>query len=61
MADKMPPVPPANQSDKGNSERERRAAQAETLRKPDAKNAEQRGREDNKQQNTTHQGLQQDR
>lgn len=61
MAEKIPPVPPANQSHKGNSERERRAAQAEALRKPPTKEAEQRGREDNKQQNTTHQGLQQDR
>lgn len=61
MADKIPPVPPANQSDKGNSELERRAAQAEALRKPSAKDAEQRGRSDNVKQNTTNQGLQQDR
>jgi hypothetical protein len=61
MADKIPPVPPANQSHKGTGDGERKSAQAETLGKRPAKKAEERGREDNKQQNTTHQGLQQDR
>ncbi|MBR0645312.1 hypothetical protein [Plastoroseomonas hellenica] len=61
MADKIPPVPPANQSHKGPGEGDRKSAEAEALRKPPTKAAEQRGRQDNKQQNTTHPGLQQDR
>lgn len=60
MADKIPPVPPANSSDKGGSQDDRKAAQAETLKKPQAKAAEQHS-DEAMRQNTTNQGLQQDR
>jgi hypothetical protein len=62
---KMPPVPPANRSDKGPSElQERDAAKAaEDTSKPKGppENLAEQGRQGNINQNTHHQGYQQDR
>lgn len=61
----MPPVPPANRSDKGpgGDAREDAAADERTEARPGAKggNADQQGRSGNLRQNTTNDGHQQDR
>ena len=62
MSSRPPPVPPANRSPKGPGEPSK-AAEHDNLPFPDSRlrNIEQQGRQANIKQNTTHQGLQQDR
>ena len=61
----MPPVPPANRSDKGPSQSRDRdtgqAAQDTSKRKEPPDNVGEQGRQGNINQNTHHQGYQQDR
>ncbi|HLJ70431.1 MAG TPA: hypothetical protein VKU03_03880 [Roseiarcus sp.] len=59
MSHKTPPAPPANQSPKGPGDDKR--APAEQGRRESRAGAEKRGQEANIKQNTTNQGLQQDR
>ena len=59
MSHKTPPAPPANQSPKGTKD-EKGAPQRQGRPEPRA-GAERRGQEANIKQNTTNQGLQQDR
>ncbi len=62
---KMPPVPPANRSDKGPAQEQEHAAAKPALDTSKAKgppdNLAQQGRQGNIDQNTHHQGYQQDR
>jgi hypothetical protein len=62
---KMPPVPPANQTDKGpvtTPDREvRTEAQEAGAKKGPPENLAEQGRQGNIRQNTHHQGYQQDR
>jgi hypothetical protein len=61
---KMPPVPPANRSDKGPAQPLRdagQAAQDTSKSKGPPENLAEQGRQGNINQNTHHQGYQQDR
>lgn len=60
MSSKLPPVPPANRSDKGPGEP--REGRTEDPFVPDAsKDPDKKGQSGNTKVNTTHQGHQQDR
>jgi len=58
---KPPPVPPENQSHKGTGDPKSGDAHETRSAKPHRINPEQQGQQGNVKQNTTHQGLQQDR
>ena len=58
---KPPPVPRENQSHKGTGDPKSGDAHQAKSAKPHRTNPEQQGQQGNTKQNTTHQGLQQDR
>jgi hypothetical protein len=59
----MPPVPPANRSNKGPGKPSRNTAPTDATadKEPSARNLAEQDRQGNIQQNTTNQGYQQDR
>ena len=62
MSQRLPPVPPENRSDKGPSEPGAGNDQTDAnIPDPRHRNLDQQGRQGNIKQNTTNQGLQQDR
>ncbi|WP_374302363.1 hypothetical protein [Paracoccus sp. (in: a-proteobacteria)] len=62
MSQRLPPVPPANRSNKGPGEPAERAAPSDTgAPDPHQRNLAEQGRQGNIKQNTTNQGHQQDR
>lgn len=62
MSQRLPPVPPENRSDKGPGEPAAGNDQTDaTIPDPRHRNLDQQGRQGNIKQNTTNQGLQQDR
>lgn len=58
---KPPPVPTQNRSPKGTGEPKSESEQKKTQRHGEPKNPHQQGQQANTEQNTTHQGHQQDR
>ena len=58
---RMPPVPPDNRSDKGPQQKHEHAPQDTSREKGPPDNLAQQGRQGNIDQNTHHQGYQQDR
>lgn len=61
MTGKMPPVPPENQSHKGNGDSKQMSADQAPRGQQRAENADQQGQQGNIKQNTTNQGYRQDR
>lgn len=61
MANKMPPVPPDNQSHKGTGDRKQMAANQAPHGRQRVENPNEQGHQGNIKQNTTNQGYQQDR
>ncbi|MFC3629376.1 hypothetical protein ACFOM8_07945 [Paracoccus angustae] len=62
MAQRLPPVPPANRSTKGPGDPAKRGAPTDdAVPDPRQRNLDQQGRQGNIKQNTTNQGHQQDR
>ncbi|MFC0339901.1 hypothetical protein [Paracoccus niistensis] len=62
MSQRLPPVPPENRSDKGPSEPAAGNDRTDAnIPDPRHRNLDQQGRQGNIKQNTTNQGLQQDR
>lgn len=62
MSQRLPPVPPANRSDKGPGEpAEGNVPKDANVPDPHKRNLEEQGRQGNIKQNTTNQGFQQDR
>ncbi|BBK30070.1 hypothetical protein EDC65_4684 [Stella humosa] len=61
MSRKMPPIPPANRTDKGPAGPDDATLSPEKLQEQAPRDSDQRGQEANIRQNTTHQGYQQDR
>jgi hypothetical protein len=58
---KMPPVPPASRTDKGPDQEQAHAPEDTSKKKGPPDNLEQQARQGNINQNTHHQGYQQDR
>lgn len=62
MSQRLPPVPPANRSNKGPGDTAgTKASQDASIPDPHQRNLDEQGRQGNIKQNTTNQGLQQDR
>lgn len=62
MAQRLPPVPPANRSNKGPGDPASGKVQTDAdIPDPHQRNVDGQGRQGNIKQNTTHQGHQQDR